>query len=251
MRLSIRLFAALRERAGTDRLELDDLPEPLDVAGLKRELERRRPELGSLAHVRGVLGTRYARDDEPVEPGSEVSLLPPVSGGDSSEDDPGEGLERGLFEISAEPLDAAAASARVAHPAFGAVVAFTGMTRDTNRGQDVVLLDYEAFEAMAGDEMRRIYEECLRRFGPDAAPDGAGAERPELPARERRLRMLTLHRTGTVGVGEPSVVIAVASPHRDAAFRACRFLIDELKARVPLWKKEVYRAGHHWIGDRS
>ena len=63
--------------------------------------------------------------------------------------------------------------------------------------------------------------------------------------------MLTLHRTGTVGVGEPSVVIAVASPHRDAAFSACRFLIDELKARVPLWKKELYEGGHHWIGDRS
>ena len=63
--------------------------------------------------------------------------------------------------------------------------------------------------------------------------------------------MLTVHRTGTVGVGEPSIVIAVASPHRDAAFAAARFLIDELKARVPLWKKEVYAGGHHWIGDRS
>ena len=81
MHLSVRLFALLRERAGSERLELGQLPEPLDVAGLKRELERRLPALGPLGFVRGVIGTSYVPDDTPLQEGQEVSLLPPVSGG--------------------------------------------------------------------------------------------------------------------------------------------------------------------------
>ena len=237
MRLSVRLFAALRERAGTDRLELSDLPDGLDVAGLKRVLEERHAELGSLAHVRGVLGTSYVDDGTPVEDGQEVSLLPPVSGGAARYED-------GVFEVHATALDPEDARHRVSHASCGAAVVFVGSTRDRNRGEDVVRLDYEAFEEMAGPEMQRIFARCNERFGP------AAAEGEEAPA-ERTLRMLGLHRTGTVEVGEPSVVIAVASPHRAAAFDAARFLIDELKRTVPFWKKERYADGHHWIGDRS
>jgi molybdopterin synthase catalytic subunit len=109
-----------------------------------------------------------------------------------------------------------------------------------------VRLDYEAFEELAGVEMRRIYERCLALHGPRRPERAAG----RAPA-DYRLRMLTVHRTGSVPVGAVSVVIAVASPHRDAAFGACRFLIDELKASVPLWKKEIYQDGHHWMNDRS
>jgi len=167
-----------------------------------------------------------------------------------------------VFEISAEPLDPASVQRRVTHASCGAVVLFTGVTRETNRGKDVTRLDYEAFAAMAGAEMGRIFEETRERFGPGSAASGDGAnggvggvdaalEPAALEPGALALRMLCQHRTGTVGVGEPSVVIGVASPHRDAAFRAARHLIDELKARVPLWKKEVYGAGHHWIGDRS
>ena len=242
MRLTVRFFAALRERAGAESLELDNLPEPLDVTALKRELEARHPELGSLDHVRGVVGTSYVRDDTALEDGAEVALLPPVSGGLPEVD---ELLERGIFEIRADALDPAEVQRRVAHPSCGAVVVFTGMTRDSNRGEEVDRLDYEAFQEMAGAEMARIYDECRGRFGP-----ASDAVRDRAPGYSH-LRMVTLHRTGTVAVGEPSVVIAVASPHRDAAFQAARFLIDELKARVPLWKKELYGDGHHWIGDRS
>ena len=252
MDLTVRLFASLRERAGRDALELAGLPAELDLAGLKRELEIRHPELGSLEHVAAVLGTRYVQDDTPVDGSEEVSLLPPVSGGEAARDD----FERGVFEISAEPLDPSAVQRRVTHASCGAVVLFTGVTRETNRGKDVTRLDYEAFAAMAGAEMARIFDETRERFGPasvasgeGASGDGATGDGAEPGA--LALRMLCQHRTGTVGVGEPSVVIGVASPHRDAAFRAARHLIDELKARVPLWKKEVYEAGHHWIGDRS
>jgi molybdopterin synthase catalytic subunit len=226
MHITVRLFAGLRERAGADEIHLADLPEPLDVAGLKRELGARRPELGPLGFVRGVVGTEYVPDRTALADGDEVALLPPVSGGSAD-------LARGVFEISAAPIDPAACQQRVEHPACGAVVLFTGVTRETNRGKDVTRLDYEAFEAMAGAEMGRIFARARALH--------AEAER----------RMLAGHRTGTVGVGEPSVAIAVASPHRDAAFEVARFLIDELKKSVPLWKKEIYADGHHWINDRS
>ncbi|MHC4892811.1 MAG: molybdenum cofactor biosynthesis protein [Planctomycetota bacterium] len=243
MRISVRLHAALRERAGTDRLELDGLEPGVDVDGAKRALEARHPELGALQHVRGVLDNAYVRDDTPLTDGAELHLLPPVSGG-RPEDEPS--LEQGRFELSGEAIDVAACLARVQDVRCGASVVFTGSTRTRNRGQDVERLDYEAFEAMAGPEMERIFEDCRQRFGPE------GTEDPAYPAPEGRLlRMLCVHRTGTVELGEPSVVVAVASPHRDAAFRACRFLIDELKGRLPVWKKEHYEGGSHWIGDRS
>ncbi len=232
----MRLFAALRERAGKSELRLT-LPEGLDVAGLKRELAQRHPELGDLGHVRGVIGASYVPDDTPLEGAREVALLPPVSGGSCDAGEDAE-LARGVFELCTEALDPLACQQRVSHPACGAVVVFTGTTRRTNRGKDVLRLDYEAFEAMSGPEMARIFEDCLERFAGEA-DEG------------RALRMLCQHRVGTVRVGEPSVVIAVASPHRDAAFHACRFLIDTLKERLPVWKKEVYGDGHHWIGDRS
>ncbi len=257
MDVTIRLFAGLRERAGSEVLTLAGLPVPLDVAGLKREIEARHPELGSLAGVRGVVGTTYVLDDTPLTGDEELSLLPPVSGGapppahgDTEDSAWTQRLEAGVFEIHADPLDPLDAQRVVTHPSCGAVVLFTGVTRETNRERDVVELDYSAFEEMAGDEMQAIYAECRQRFGADA-PGAPGAPDDARAPAERRQRMLTRHRTGIVGVGEPSIVIAVASPHRDAAFLACRFLIDELKARVPLWKKESYSDGHHWVGERS
>ena len=230
MHLVVQLFAVLRERAGVDELQLDDLPAALDVAGLKRELTQRHPELGSLEFVRGVVGTSYVDDDTLLAEGQQVSLLPPVSGGapDATRD-----LERGVFELCSEPLDLAACQRRVQHDSCGASVVFTGTTRDNNRERIVGRLAYEAFEAMTEPEMQRIFERCTREL--EGAP----------------LRMLCQHRTGDVAVGEASVVVAVASPHRDHAFRACRFLIDELKASLPIWKKEFYSDGEHWIGDRS
>ena len=141
--------------------------------------------------------------------------------------------EQGVFELVREPLDPAALEARVGHPSCGACVCFTGTTREENRGKRVVRLEYEAFEKMTGPEMERIFERCR-------------AEQPDA-----RLHMLVAHRIGIVAVGEPSVVIAVASPHRAPAFAACRFLIDELKRTLPVWKKEIYADGAHWIGDRS
>lgn len=237
MEIRVLLFASLRERAGVEELQCRELPEELDLAGLKRWLQAEHPELGDLGHVSGVMGERYVSDDTPLQDGVEVALLPPVSGGEPSED---ERLEQGCFELAKESIDDASCRRRVEHASCGAVVLFSGNVRDTNRGEEVERIDYEAFERMAHPEMQRIFDDCREQFG-DA--DGS--------APERLLRMLCVHRVGSVEVGESSVLIAVASPHRAAAFDAARFLIDELKKRLPVWKKEIYEAGHHWIGDRS
>lgn len=234
MRLEVQLFASLRERAGRSVIALEGLPEALDIAALKRELARRHPELGDLSVVRGVVGTDYVSETTALKAGDKVALLPQVSGG---EPDGALALSRGVFELCRERLEPALAQARVADPLCGAICTFTGTTRAENRGKTVLRLEYEAFEAMTAPEMARIFERCRRELDAD---EGA-----------RALRMLVQHRVGTVEVGEPSVVIAVASPHRDLAFRACRFLIDELKASLPIWKKELYPDGQHWIGERS
>lgn len=234
MRVRVRLFAGLRERAGSGELELE-LPSGCDVAGFKRALEARLPALESLAHVRVAVDRNYARDDTPLVEGCEVALIPPVSGG-SGEDAL---LERGLFELALDSIDPADCQRRVEHPSCGACVLFSGLARDHSRGQSVERLEYEAYAAMLEPEMARLFARCRIEIG-----DGAGA-RPE-----RRLRMLVVHRSGVVAIGEPAVVVAVASPHRDAAFQACRFLIDELKNSLPVWKRESYPGGAEWIGDR-
>lgn len=259
MQVRIRLFAGLRERAGADEVVLEGLAEGSTIADLKAELARRRPELGDLTGVAGVVGTTYVPPSRVVVVGDVVALLPPVSGGapprdgatpeDAAAVSDDAALRAGLFELSEAPLDPGALHARLVHPTAGAVVLFTGTTRASNRGQAVTRLEYEAFHAFAVPEMARIFAECSAQFG-DGSPlaDPAGAlARPGA----RTLRMLCVHRVGTVGVAEPSVVIGVSSPHRDTAFRAARFLIDSLKERLPVWKKEVYGNGHHWIGERS
>ncbi|HKE01241.1 MAG TPA: molybdenum cofactor biosynthesis protein MoaE [Planctomycetota bacterium] len=135
------------------------------------------------------------------------------------------------FELSAEPLNCGAIAGSVSSPSDGAVVFFVGVVRNEARGRPVVRLEYEAYARLASSEMERIFGEMRERFGVERVRVG--------------------HRTGICGIGEPSVAIAVAAPHRAAAFDACRYCIDELKKRVPIWKKEIYADGSAWIGERS
>lgn len=234
MQVTVLFFASLREQAGVSSAELE-LAAGADVAAAKRAVLARFGGVKSLAGVRGALRETYVEDAAKLADGDELALLPPVSGGAPDRD---EDLARGIFELSAEPLDVETCRRRVAHDSCGAAVVFVGSTRDRNREKDVVELEYEAFAAMAGPEMSRIFARCAAEHG--SAND-----------RSKALRMLCVHRTGRVALGEPSVVIAVASPHRAAAFDACRFLIEELKRSLPVWKKERYADGEHWIGDRS
>ena len=207
MRVSVRLFAGLRERAGSDRLEVE-LPDDARVADVLAAMAS--TPVGALRPRECVvaINREYADADEPVRAGDEVALVPPVSGG--------AGAVR-LVRVTAEPLDAAAATAAVRDPRAGAVVVFEGVTRE------VVELEYEAYVEMAEARLRTIAEEEAARFG----LCGAAIE----------------HRTGTVPLSEPSVVVAASAPHRDEAFAGARALIDRVKAEAPIWKVEVTPAG--------
>lgn len=130
-------------------------------------------------------------------------------------------------QITREPLDRAGLIQRVAHPSAGALVVFDGVVRDHARGHAVQYLEYEAYVEMAEPQMLAI----------------AHAARERWP----NVRIAVAHRLGRLEIGEASVIIAVASPHRSAAFDACRYVIDTLKATVPIWKKEVGPDGAEWV----
>jgi molybdopterin synthase catalytic subunit len=137
---------------------------------------------------------------------------------------------RGRIALSAEPLDADALVRAVTSPEHGAVVTFLGTTRATSPDdpRPVAALEYEAYETMAVAEMERIAAETRERFGP--------------------LTIALVHRIGRVTVGDASVAIVVAAPHRGPAFEACRFALDALKSRVAVWKREIYADGEAaWI----
>jgi molybdopterin synthase catalytic subunit len=212
VQVSIRLFAGLRERAGTSARQLE-LPAGATVADVW-------PALGLGEEPSGLLyavAKRYAGRETELGDGDEVALIPPVSGGD--------------FRLSGEPLSLDAAVREVRDDAAGAIATFTGTVRNRSRDRDVHYLEYEAYEGMAEATMAEL-----------AA---------ELAGRHDLCAIAIHHRVGRVEIGEPSVVIAVSSPHRAAALAACREAIDTLKGTVPLWKKEVYEGGEEWIGQGS
>jgi molybdopterin synthase catalytic subunit len=210
--VSIRLFAGLRERAGTGARRLE-LSEGARVSDVWSALDLGAEPPGLLYAV----NKRYADGGAELAEGDEVALIPPVSGGD--------------FKLTDTPLSLDAAVGEVARDEAGAVATFLGTVRNRSRGRDVLYLEYEAYEGMAEDVMAQI---------------AAGlAERHELTG------VAIHHRVGRVEIGQPSVVIAVSSPHRAAALEACKEAIDTLKESVPLWKKEVYEGGEEWIGQGS
>lgn len=210
VRVTVRLFAGLRERAGRGKLELDD------VARVDAVWER----LGLGDEPPGLLyavNREYVTRGHVLHDGDEVAVIPPVSGGS--------------FVLSTEPLDVAAVVAETASDDAGAISTFVGTVRRRSRDRDVVRLEYEAFEEMAGPMLRSLAAELTERHGLCA--------------------VAIHHRVGVVEIGEPSIVIAVSAPHRAAAIEACREAIETLKETIPLWKKEIYADGEQWIGRGS
>jgi len=136
-----------------------------------------------------------------------------------------------MFRVTDKPINLQELVDCVTAPEAGAIATFIGTTRNHNEGRKVIALDYEAYAEMAEKELARI--------GADAAKNWPIC------------RMAILHRLGPVQIGEASVVIAVSSAHRDAAFAASRFAIEEIKKTVPIWKKEVFEGGEVWIGTQT
>ena len=212
MHVRVRLFAALRERAGSGSVDVE-LPEGARLGDVW-------PVLGLGDEPEGLLyavNREYASAERRLSAGDEVAVIPPVSGG--------------AFRLSETPLSVEAAVAEVRADDAGAIATFVGTTRRRSRDRDVLHLEYEAYEGMAEKVMAELAEELTRRH--------------ELCA------VAIHHRVGRVDIGETSVVIAVSAPHRAAALAACREAIDELKVTVPLWKKELYVGGEQWIGRGS
>jgi molybdopterin synthase catalytic subunit len=208
----VKLFAALRERAGTGEraLELADGASASDVwaaLGLGEEP----------AGLLYAINREYAERDRALADGDEVALIPPVSGG--------------AFVVTEEPLSLEAVVAEVADESAGAVATFTGTVRSESRGRAVQHLEYEAYAEMAETVMVGLATVLKARYAVH--------------------EIAIHHRVGLVKIGEASVVIAVSAPHRADALAACKDAIDALKETVPLWKKEVYEGGEEWIGRGS
>ena len=191
MNVTVRLFAGLRERAGRDVLELE-LPEGAVAADALAAVDH----LGDGLSLVLAVNREYARPDTPLHAGDELAVVPPVSGG----------------AVLDGPLSIDAVAERVRDPRAGALVTFSGMTRD------VEFLDYEAYAEMASERIDAIVAEAIERHGLCAAAAD--------------------HRVGRVALGEASVVVAASAPHRPEAFAGAREIIDRIKAEAPVWKKE-------------
>jgi MoaE-MoaD fusion protein len=212
MEVHVRLFAGLRELAGTGSVSVE-LEEGAVLGDVWTALDLGGEPSGLLYAVNRAYMTRDAR----LGPGDEVALIPPVSGG--------------AFALVEGPLSLERAIEEVRSDEAGAIATFVGTVRKRSRERDVLHLEYEAYEGMAEGVMAEL---------------GAALE-----SRHDLCAVAIHHRTGRVEIGEASVVIAVSAPHRAAALAACREAIDELKTVVPLWKKEVYEGGEEWIGRGS
>jgi len=241
MRIRVRLFAIQRELAGKREVALE-LPADATIEDTWRAVVERFPAIApGRDYVRFARNAAYAPAETPLTDGDEVAFIPPVSGGAVDAAGP-----LRILELREEPFSAGILeelAARLAIPADGAVVGFLGVTRSSpgtpapgqeaaaaaHAGRTVEALEYEAHPVMALATIEAIADEIRDRFGVE--------------------RLAIVHRVGEVPLGEASVVIVACAPHRDAAFDAARYAIDETKARAPIWKAERFTDGKVWIGE--
>lgn len=223
MQIRVLYFAVFREKLGVDDavLVLGDGARVRDaIAALAAQhalIERLR------GRFRVAVNQDFADDDHPLADGDELALIPPVAGGADPAAPPGRHVQ-----LLAAPLSLDRCLAAVSGPGMGGIVTFTGAVRRHSRGALIEHLEYEAYGAMAVRELTRLCD--------------------ELEAEIAGCRVAVEHRVGRLEVGDVAVVIAAAAPHRAEAFAACRAMIDRLKDRVPIWKKEVGDDGTEWIG---
>ncbi len=213
MQVVLRCFAMLRELA-VDR-EVRSLPDGATVSDAWADLAARFPATAPhRPHVRVARNGAYAAWDDLLADGDEIAFLPPVSGGSP------------LVGLTEHPIDVAALEASVEGPGHGAVVTFVGRARDrADDGRAVTELEYEAYPEMAAATLAALAAEAADRWG---------------------VAVALVHRTGVVPLGEAAVAIVTAAAHRAAAYEANRYLIEEIKARLPIWKRERFADGSEW-----
>ncbi len=226
MRVRVLFFGMLKEVIGKSA-DLIDLPAGASLREVLAYYEARIPRLKeSLSSLALAVNQQYARPDTLLKDNDEVALLPPVSGGLSEPAEEPRGLRRRYASIVRETIDSQRTVSGLKRGEDGATLIFEGIVRNQTRGRKTLYLDYEAYEEMALEQMESLAEQALQQF---------------------QIRDVALvHRLGRLEIGETSVLIAVASAHRAAAFDACRWLIDTLKRTVPIWKKEYFEDGVVW-----
>lgn len=220
MRVQVLFFGILKDIVGK-ALDAIELPDDASVRDVLARYESQFPKLKeSLPSLAVAVNQQYAGSDTKLRADDEVALLPPVSGGATEL-----GRER-HSSIVREAIDTQRVVAGLKRAVDGAVLVFEGVVRNQTRGRKTVYLDYEAYEEMALEQMESLAEQALGQF---------------------QIRDVAIvHRLGRLEIGEASVLIAVASSHRAAAFDACRWVIDTLKRTVPIWKKEHFEDGAVW-----
>lgn len=225
MRVRVLFFGMLKDllARADDTLQL---PESATVSDLLAQYQAEVPRLKQLLPLVAVaVNQQYAPTDRRLNENDEVALLPPVSGGAAIDAPPTRRVSLTRDVIATEKV-----MDSLKRGEDGAALAFEGIVRNQTRGRRTLYLDYEAYEAMALQEMESLASEALGKY---------------------QIRDLAIvHRLGRLQIGETSVLIVVASAHRAAAFEACRWLIDTLKRKVPIWKKEYFEDGAVWAdGD--
>lgn len=224
MQVRVLFFGQLREIVGVSE-EYAELSDGARVEDLFERYGRRFPKLSEFrASIATSINQEYANWRSQLATGDEVAFLPPVSGGSGSSRQTA--VELDVFEFVREPIHQREIAGSLKAPEDGALVVFDGFVRNNFRNQRTLYMEYEAYEAMALAKMREIGAQVRQRFAIH--------------------RLAIVHRLGRLEIGETSVVIAVSSPHRAAAFDACRYAIDTLKRSVPIWKKEYFAGGAVW-----
>jgi len=218
MQIRVLYFAVFREQLGRD----DDILEVAAGARVRDAIAQLAARHAAIERLRGkfriAVNQDFCPDDHELADGDELALIPPVAGG----------ADARHVQLLASPLSIDRCVAAVSGPGMGGIVTFIGMVRRDSRGTLVDHLEYEAYGAMATREMTRLCD--------------------EIEAEIAGTRLAVEHRTGRLEIGEVAVAIAAAAPHRAEAFAACRAMIDRLKQRVPIWKKEVGDDGAEWVG---
>jgi molybdopterin converting factor subunit 1 len=216
--VEVQYFAAARELCGKQLERVTLVASPTTVRGFLTLLGARHASLSPvIERMRLAVNGELAREDDPIAAGDEVAVLPPLAGG-----------SEGLCALREGPLSVDEVLAAVRSPSIGGIALFIGTVRDHADGQAVARLDYEAHVAMAERELSRILVEIAERW--------PGA------------RLAALHRIGRLEVGDMAVVVAAGAAHRAEAFSACREAIEQIKQRVPIWKKEWAPDGAaHWV----
>lgn len=220
--VQVLFFGGARDAVGRGVVDLP-VDAPATVSTAFEALVNRFPDLGRFGKsLLFAVNQEYASKETPIQDKDELAIFPPVSGGGEPRV-----TNHDFYEMTTSQLDVGAIARRVVLPECGASVTLDGYAREWTRGRRTRYLVYEAYEAMALTEMRRLGENAHRRF--EISHIGI------------------VHRTGRLEIGETSVVITVSAPHRKAAFEACEWAIRELKRTVPIWKKEVFEDGEVWV----